>query len=205
MPRMTVVASNPVPLRFVADQPARDQESLDVSLLTRQMRDGSDEAWRAFHGQFYLGLLRLAAHRLATPDDALDVMQQVYLRLARHIQVFHDESEFRHWLACVLRCALVDHQRGIRRRAFLLERFAHWQEAQRTTAAPFADLPGTGSATADALAQLSVDEADLLKLKYYEGWSVEQLAVQTGATPKAVENRLARARQRLREVILRIQ
>ncbi len=202
---MTIVAANPVPLRFVADQPARDPQALDVSLLTRQMRDGSDEAWRAFHARFYLGLLRLAARRLPAPDDAFDVMQQVYLRLARHIKVFHDETEFRHWLACVLRCALVDHQRGIRRRAFLLERFAHWQEAQRHPAAPFADLPAAGSVTADALAQLSADEADLLKLKYYEGLSVEQLAAQTGATPKAVENRLARARQRLREVILRMQ
>ncbi len=169
------------------------------------MRDGSDEAWRVFHGQFYVGLLRLAASRLAAPDDAFDVMQQVYLRLARHIKMFHDETEFRRWLACVVRCALVDHQRGIRRRTFLLERFAHWQEAQRCPAAPFADLPAAGSATADALAQLPTDEAELLKQKYYEGWSVEQLAAHTGATPKAVENRLARARQRLREVILRMQ
>ncbi len=202
---MTVVASNPLPLRFVADQRAREQQALDVSLLTRQMSDGSDEAWRAFHGQFYLGLLRLAARRLPAPDDAFDVMQQVYLRLARHIKVFHDETEFRHWLACVVRCALVDHQRGIRRRAFLLERFAHWLEAQRYPAAPFSDICVTESVTADALAQLSADEADLLKLKYYEGWSVEQLATQAGATAKTIENRLARARQHLREIILRMQ
>ncbi len=202
---MTVVASNPLPLRFVADQRARDQAAMEVSLLTRQMREGSDEAWRAFHGQFYVGLLRLAASRLAAPDDAFDVMQQVYLRLARHIKVFHDETEFRHWLACVVRCALVDHHRGIRRRGFLLERFAHWQEAQRRPAPPFADFPVAGSATADALAQLSADEAELLKLKYYEGWSVEQLAAQTRATPKAIENRLARARQRLREALIRMQ
>ncbi len=202
---MTVVASTPIPLRFVADQPARNETGMAVSLLTRQMHDGSDEAWRAFHGQFYLGLLRLAARRLPAADDAFDVMQQVYLRLARHIKVFNDETEFRRWLACVVRCAVVDHQRGIRRRAFLLERFAHWQEVQRHRAAPLTDIPAAGSATADALAQLSADEADLLKLKYYEGWSVEQIAAQTGATPKAVENRLARARQRLREVILRMQ
>ena len=57
----------------------------------------------------------------------------------------------------------------------------------------------------EALEQLPAEDANLLRLKYYDGWTVEEIAAQNGGTPKAIENRLARLRERLREIILRIQ
>ncbi len=202
---MAVAASNPLPLRVVAAQPALDEAEIEVSVLTRQMRDGSDAGWRAFHSQFYFGLLRLATSRVGSADDALDVMQQVYLRVARHIKVFHDEREFRRWLGCIVRCAASDYRRGVHRRALLLEKFAHWQEAQCATSV-WSTEPAVQASTAhEALRHLPAEDAELLRQKYYEGWSVEQLAARSGVTPKAIENRLARSRQRLREAILRKQ
>ena len=52
---------------------------------------------------------------------------------------------------------------------------------------------------------LPVDDAALLRRKYYDGWSTGELAADLGTTPKTIEHRLARLRQRLREIILRIQ
>jgi RNA polymerase sigma factor (sigma-70 family) len=72
-------------------------------------------------------------------------------------------------------------------------------------ASPPWELGTSGSLGSEALEQLSPEDANLLRLKYYEGWTVDEIAAQAGATPKAIENRLARLRQCLREVILRMQ
>src|SRR5882672_10923323 len=156
------------------------------------MCDGSDDGWREFHGRYYLALLRYAASCLASPDDAADVVQHVYLRIGRHIKEFHDGEAFWRWLACVVRCAAIDYRRGLRRRAILLEKFAHWQEGQGSGLSPPWEPGSSGSLGSEALEQLSSEDAELLRLKYYEGWTVDEIAAQAGATPKAIENRLVR-------------
>ena len=191
-------------LRFVAEVKASPHSECSVSDLTRQMRAGSDEAWNEFHRRYYLSLLRYAASRVAGADDVGEVVQQAYLRIARHLKTFADEADFWRWLACVVRCVAVDHHRGVARRTLLLEKFALWREAHNdaTTALPGHD--SLDSLAQEALTKLPAEDAQLLRLKYCEGWSVDQLAAAANTTSKAIENRLARLRHRLREIISRI-
>jgi RNA polymerase sigma-70 factor, ECF subfamily len=188
--------------RAVKDKGSIEECGLVVSVLTRQMQEGLDEGWREFHRCYYLALLRYAASRLNSADDAADVVQQAYLRIGRHIRQFDDEDGLWRWLACVVRCAASDHHRGVRRRATLLEKFAHWREAQGEAASTRDEFNAVVAPAAEALEQLSTADAELLRLKYYEGWTVDEIALQTDSTAKAVEGRLSRARRRLREIIL---
>jgi RNA polymerase sigma factor (sigma-70 family) len=200
----TLTSQNSISLRLVADENATTQLDFSLSDLTHRMRKGDDAAWNEFHHRYYLPLLRYAASRAARPDDAADIIQHAYLRIARHIKPFTDEEDFQHWLMCVIRCVAVDQQRGLVRRVRLLEKLAHRREVQKASES----FPDDSAATAlanEALLKLSVDDAQLLRLKYYDGWSVEQLAADARTTPKTIENRLARLRLRLRQIILRIQ
>ena len=201
----TFTSQNPLSLRLVTDDKASKQAEFSLSTLTHHMRTGSDTAWREFHRRYYLVLLRYAGSRVPCPDDAREIVQLAYLRIARHIKPFTDETDLWRWLACVVRCVAVDHQRGVLRRAILLEKFAHWREVQQSAAARLPGAEVSDSLAREALMKLPTDDAQLLRLKYYEGWSVDQLAADAGTTPKTIENRLARVRQRLREIILRIQ
>jgi RNA polymerase sigma factor (sigma-70 family) len=201
---MSILTSpNSVSLRLVADAESIKDSQVSLHELTSRMRDGSDEAWHEFHQRYYLPLLRYAASRNASFDDAGDIIQQAYLRVARHIKPFHDQAAFWHWLVCVVRCAAVDHQRGIRRRAILLEKFAHWCAAQKSESSGVPDARAAKYLAQEALEKLPIEDAQLLRLKYYEGWSVQEIATDANTTPKAIENRLARLRQQLRETILR--
>lgn len=187
--------THPLPLRLVAHA---DPPELPLPALTREMGMGSDAAWSEFHRRYYLLLLRYAAMRSAGGEEAVEIVQLAYLRIARHIKPFPDETQLWRWLACVVRCTAVDHQRGLQRRTALMEKFAHWQESQRGAPETFGhDSPE--ALAREALTKLPAEDAQLLRLKYYEGWSVEQLAGSIGITTKAMENRLTRARQRLRE------
>jgi RNA polymerase sigma factor (sigma-70 family) len=125
--------------------------------------------------------------------------------MARHVRSFATETEFWRWQCCVLRCAVVDHGRHVTRRAMLLERFAHWRAARASNDGDRQFSTREVSELAnDALAQLPAGDAALIRGKYCEGRSTRELAEGLGITVKAVESRLSRLRDRLREIILRI-
>jgi len=173
---------------------------------TRLLSEGDEAAWRWFHGCYYLPLLRYAAHRSGDPSAASEIVQHAYLRIARHAKPFADEPGFWKWLCCIVRCAALDHARHMTRRSALLEKFAHWRAARDDDAADAHPSSNHTLALTDAaLASLPDDDSALLRRKYCDGSTTDELAAALGTTSKAVEHRLARLRERLREIILRIQ
>lgn len=172
---------------------------------TRDLAAGEETAWHWFHQRYYLALLRYAAQRSGDPSAASEIVQQAYLRIARHVRPFVAEADFWGWLCCVVRCAAVDHARHITRRSVLLEKFAHWRATRSGDDSAWPPSAGHASHLAEeALAQLPGDDAALLRAKYCDGLSTRELAAAHGTTVKAIENRLARLRERLREIILRL-
>ena len=173
---------------------------------TRLLAGGDDEAWRWFHARYYVTLLRYAAHRSGDASAASEIVQQAYLRIARHAKPFADEANFSNWLHCVVRCAASDHTRHNLRRSLLAEKFAHWRDAK---SGPDGDWHASAQRTAnladEALAKLPDADAALLRRKYCDGSTTDELASELATTSKAIEHRLARLRGRLREIILRIQ
>lgn len=173
---------------------------------TRLLAEGDDEAWRWFHERYYLPLLRYATHRSGDASAASEIVQHAYLRIARHAKPFADEPEFWKWLCCIVRCAALDHARHMTRRNALLEKFAHWRAARDDDAADAHPSSNHTLALTDAaLASLAAEDSALLRRKYCDGSTTDELADELGTTSKAVEHRLARLRERLREIILRIQ
>ena len=172
---------------------------------TRLLADGDEEAWRWFHARYYLALLRYAAHRSGDASAASEIVQHAYLRIARHAKPFAAERDFSGWLCCVVRCAAMDHVRHIARRSLLAEKFAHWRAAQSGPDAAWqASTNHTAELTDEALAKLPAEDAALLHRKYCDGSTTDELATELGTTAKTIEHRLARLRERLREIILRI-
>jgi RNA polymerase sigma factor (sigma-70 family) len=184
------------------DQPS----SLPLEGWTRLLAEGDESAWRWFHEGYYLSLLRYAAHSCGNVSAASDIVQQAYLRIARHAKPFTEESDFWKWQCCIVRCVALDHVRHITRRSALMEKFAHWRASQSQDEAAWHPSNNySHSLTDEALAKLPAEDAALLREKYCNGNTTDELATALGITSKAVEHRLARLREQLREIILRIQ
>ena len=182
-----------------SDGPALDE-------WTRRLAAGDDAAWRWFHESYYVTLLRYAAHRSGDASSAGEIVQQAYLRIARHAKPFAEEKEFSNWLFCLVRCAALDHARHHARRSLLAEKYAHWRAAQSGPDDGWQDSAGhTAALTREALAKLPAADSELIRRKYCEGASTCELAEELGTTSKAIEHRLARLRGLLRDIILRLQ
>jgi len=144
---------------------------------------------------------RLGDSRAADAVD--DVLQEVALAAVAVAPASADPMRWASWLYRVaVRQALLYRRRQGRRRK-MAERFA---ERGGPDAGPGAEYDPLGlllreerkQIVAQAVTRLRRRDAEILLLKYTEGWSYRQMAEHLGLTESAVETRIHRARQRLR-------
>lgn len=145
-------------------------------------------------------VLRLA-HRLLgwRGDAARDATQEVFLVALRRVGSFRGESTLATWLAAIT-------IRQCRRERWRLwrrwhRRLGQWMAGE---AAP-ADLPAErdelAMAVRRAVAQLPPSEREVVVLHYLEGMEVAEMVAVLGVARNAIDVRLHRARQRLKELL----
>jgi RNA polymerase sigma-70 factor, ECF subfamily len=171
----------------------------DLASLTRALVRGDEAAWVQFHGDYSSRIHRYLLVLLkGDPDAAAEVLQVTFTRIARHMRGFEDEAALWHWLARIARTCAIDELRKRGRREESLRDFSNVPEPAPADDGPWAEVLHQG------LLQLDGAESDLLRRKYVEGMSVRELAAASGDSEKATESKLTRARNRLREAMLRI-
>jgi RNA polymerase sigma factor (sigma-70 family) len=134
-----------------------------------------------------------------------DVLQEVSLACARRPAVV-DPAHVAPWLyrLAVTQSLLYRRKQGRRRK--LRERYAERvrpTESDSRTPDPLGWLLAAERRrlVRTALARLPPRDAEILLLKYSEDWNYHQMAEHLGISHSAVESRLHRARQRMREAL----
>jgi RNA polymerase sigma-70 factor (ECF subfamily) len=164
---------------------------------------GEEHAYRTFHEAYYSRLNRyllVVAH--GDEDAAREALQAALVRVVRHIKVFDDEAHFWNWLTLLARSARADQRRKQSRYRAFLERFtlharteAAAAENGRTNAQLLAVLEAS-------LRNLPAEDRGLVDRKYQGRESVREIAAALQLSEKAVESRLGRVRQHLKEAML---
>lgn len=145
--------------------------------------------------------------RLGEAQAVDEVMQEVALAVVAQRAPLHDPARVGAWLhRLAVRQALLYRRRWGRQRK-LLDRYAGRQAGACAAAAspdPLAWLlqDERRELVRLALTRLPPRDAEILLLKYTEDWSYRELAAHLGIGESAVEARLHRARQRLREAMM---
>jgi RNA polymerase sigma factor (sigma-70 family) len=177
------------------------QSGPDIPRLTRRMAKGEEEAYHCFHDAYYT---RLLAYLLVLTRDeqlARDALQATLLRVVRHAKRFESEDAFWSWLTVLARSSVSDERRRSTRYFSFLERFFHHRTIEdqapiEQNTSPLEERLNT------ALDALEPEDRQLLERKYLSGEPVRQIAQTIRLSEKAVESRLVRVRQKLREMML---
>ena len=178
---------------------AKDSDAAAVAKLTEQMARGNEDAYREFHAQYFHRLLGyLFVVTRGDEDAAREALQLTFMRIVRNIRPFATAEAFWSWLTVLARSSVVDEQRKRLRYFGLLNRF--FERQQLETPEPPRDL---ATVVQNSLEELPDDERELIERKYFEGESVRELACSLQTSEKAIESRLSRARQKLKELITR--
>lgn len=134
-------------------------------------------------------LLRLACSRLSSVSDAEDAVQEVFLRLLTTPVSFRDAGHEKAWLIRATLHRSSDIRRRAERRNLPLE-----EAAQQAVPEPEPDL-------LQAVQALPEKYGAVIHLHYYEGYSIKEIGKLLGLPAATVGTRLARGRDRLRELL----
>jgi RNA polymerase sigma-70 factor (ECF subfamily) len=172
----------------------------DLRALTRAVRRGDADAFSCFYDLYsfrvYKFLLVLAA---GDENTAREVCQGVFIKLAKRLNVFEDESALWCWLCAVARNSFLDHCRARRR----LNRFVPLDESCAGPNCQENSEGRLGEILREALADLPPNERELIQAAYVDKRPFQELADELGLTYKAVELRLGRLRQKLKTQLLK--
>jgi RNA polymerase sigma-70 factor (ECF subfamily) len=183
----------------MSEPPRRRQDARDGA----EARPAIDwAAALAEHGR-WLRLVVLA--RLGERQAVEEVVQEVALAAVAQRSPLADPGKLPSWLyRLAVRQALLYRRRAGRHRR-LRERYGRrLGDPEAPASAAEADpldwliRDERRRLVREALDRLAPRDAEILLLKYAEGWSVRELAARLGVGPAAVEARLHRARGRLR-------
>ena len=148
----------------------------------------TEEAFLALFDQHRPMVYALALSYTRSPQDAEDVCQTVFLRLLERPPTPGKEKA---WLAAVT----VNQCRSLLRTPWRKRRAELDQAALENLSF---EQPEEGELWA-ALAELPADQRALIHLRYYEGFSVAELAEQYRTAPSVISARLYRAKKRLKK------
>lgn len=167
-------------------------------------RSAFDEVYSQFSEMVWNVTLRLAGD----PDRAADLSQEIFLRIYRHLGGFRGRSALRTW---VYRIAL-NHCRG-RLSGGNRWSFRRLFEEGEETAEPLPDLSrgpeelavasDDGRRVSEALMDLPIEFREAVVLRDLEGLAYEEISAALGVPIGTVRSRIARGRERLRDLLER--
>ncbi|MEY8386733.1 RNA polymerase sigma factor [Oscillospiraceae bacterium 38-13] len=149
---------------------------------------GTDETIRRIVTEYSGMLLRLACTRLRSTADAEDAVQEAFLRLLTARPVFRDGEHEKAWLIRTTLQRAGDIRRRAEQRNIPLEDMAE------------AAAPESGELR-EAVRALPEMYGAVIHLHYYEGYTIREIAKLLGLPAATVGTRLARGRERLRQML----
>jgi RNA polymerase sigma-70 factor, ECF subfamily len=156
----------------------------------------TEQVWHDFHTP----LLRFIRTRVADESSAEDILQEVFLKIHRHIETLKDTKKLESWVYQVTRHAIIDYYRG-------------------------KEQPGTSLVTAEALGltedlpdddvvselfpavrtmvkSLPAHDRQALVLTEYQGLTQKEFAERLGLSFSGAKSRVQRAREKLKHMLL---
>ena len=182
-----------------------DVGSREAALIQR-CADGDETACAEVVSEHQRMVIQLAMNLLGDRDEALDLSQEVFLRVFRTIHRFRGQSSLRTWIYRIA----VNQARN--RHRFWRRRHRADQVSLDQHIATHGDFVSTGESTPDrvlaqkelatrlqrALDSLPFDQRSVVVLREVDGLSYEEIAYSLGVAVGTVKSRLTRARQALR-------
>jgi RNA polymerase sigma factor (sigma-70 family) len=171
--------------------------------LASALRDGDDTALDALMLRWQLPLRAFLFRHLQNEADALDLAQDTFVRIYRHRANYREGAKFSTWMFQIALNLCRDHgRRRTRRPLVALDAAPESADAHLSPDTTALAAERTAAIRA-AIAALPENLRAPLLLSTYDELSHIEIAGIVGGTPKAVETRLARARDQLRQKLTR--
>ena len=184
----------------------KETELEDVEIVRRVLA-GREELFEVLVRRYQARVASHVTRMVGNRDDALDLAQEIFLKVFQALDRFNPAYKFSTWLFRIAGNAAIDHLRKRRPRTVPLETpdpdgpgpFA--PEQRSTGLDPYGELRNSerGKAISRAIQELPADFRELIALRHFAGLSYEEIAGVKNMPLGTVKNKLFRARAVLKE------
>jgi len=165
--------------------------------LVEKVKQGDRHAFRRLVERHRDRIHRVALGMLRNPDDAMDVVQEVFIRVHGRIQEFKGESAFGTWLVRVTVNYCIDRQRRQKTwdARFVIDN--EWEGVSEYGPEHKLMNAQMGEALRRALSELGEEHRTAIMLREVNGLTYEEIAEVMGCPKGTVMSRLHHARKKL--------
>ena len=171
------------------------------STLVERFRQGDRAAFGELVARYQRPVYNAAFWVLRSPEDARDVAQDVFLKVAERIADYDPRFRFFSW---IYRIAVNEALNALRRsgREEALDEDAPLPSDERGNPEWQAGESQAAARIRSALMTMSPNDRTVIALRHFSECSYQEIAQVLGIDEKTVKSRLFEARQRLRELLL---
>ncbi|NWF92126.1 MAG: sigma-70 family RNA polymerase sigma factor [Syntrophaceae bacterium] len=175
----------------------------EADLISR-CKQGDQEALKEIFDQYHKPVYRIAYGVVREREEALDIVQEVFIKLYRSIRDFQGRSKFYTYLYRMTMNTAIDHSRNMEKfRLSSLEEEGAFQPSDRVEERPDSILMHKESEqrVRASLEKLPRDQRMALIFREVEGLSYQEIAEAMGCSIGTVMSRLHYARKRIQELL----
>ena len=181
----------------------------------RRVQAGDEAAFAALMQRWEVPVKSVIGRLVFNASEAEELAQETFVRVWQQREKFRAGAEFRPWVFAIAVNLARNRLRWWRRRpAVSLQEWSEGggrkmdgrrdaEDGTQTTASEVLERAERSAAVRDAIAALPLELREALVLFEYEQMSHAEIAAAVGATAKAVETRIYRAREKLRVALKR--
>jgi RNA polymerase sigma-70 factor (ECF subfamily) len=174
----------------------------DAQLMERLRSDPTGEALRELYRIYAGELLGFALNALSDRETAEEIVQETFTRAWRHADRYDAaRGSVRTWLYQIARHAIIDTRRRASARPAIAHGGAEGTGLEEMAGGPSIDQAMLGWQVAAALARLSPDHRQVIRLAHVRGMSVREIAQVCDLPEGTVKSRTWYALRSLRLVL----
>ena len=179
------------------------QQITDTTLV-RRCRRGDDLAWEALVRRHQSRLFSVAFNYLRDREEALDVSQDVFVKIYRQLKTLREGDAFLPWMLRIARNSCIDRLRHLKsRRPEIIVPLEHAAEIESDSPNP-EELTHRGSRTEllqQALGTLASGYREIIMLKDIQGLKLNEISDLLTLPLGTVKSRSHRARLELAQAV----
>jgi len=161
--------------------------------LIEACRRGDYDAFRQLFDTHKDRVYSIALRFSGDPSAAMDISQEIFLKLLSSIQEFRGEASFESWLYRIVVNSCADHERRKRRLMPLIDHMAGLLRAPAESALHRLLRTEVERDVQISVGKLPAEQRMVVVLRYTEGLSYDDIAGILGCSPGTVASRLNRA------------
>jgi len=167
--------------------------------LVKNALNGKESAWLSLVKRYEKNLYNYCLRMVSNPDDALDLMQDIFVAVFKGLENFRGDSPFKGWLFRIAHYRCIEYYRRKKPTQSLDD--VPEQEDEDQQACPeqnfYADQ--RSSALHKAMQVLPVNQKLVVELKFFQQCTFDDIAKQLGISTNTVKSRLYTALDKLKD------